>query len=185
MLTLATALFTAALALTGKVLFDLWGRCRERRGLAAALAGEIGAYVDLLDPPATAANYRAMGTLDREKRRACLRAIPTLPTTHPVFDKVADRLGLLPYAEAFGVSRIYNAVTGLRLVLAGMSSEPFLEADDDLQRNRIEFVAAALEREGRFARDLVRRLRCISGQGIWGYASDRDASHGESGRTAP
>ena len=112
MLALTTALFTAALALLGKIGFDLWGRQRDRRGLAGALAGEIGAYLDLLNGDTLSAAYRQIAALDRDLRVGRLRSLPALPTTHPVFDKVAEKLGTLPHAAAYGVSRFYNVVTG-------------------------------------------------------------------------
>ena len=169
MVPLAAALFTAALALFGKVLFDLWSTYRERRGIAGALAGEIRAYVDLLNPAMSSAAYRRLASLDRETRLRCLRAFPALPTNHPAFDKLAEKIGLLPQRAAYGVSRIYNVVTGMRLLLSSMSFQGFLDADDSYQRGRIIFVADSMEREIEAARDLIQELECISRQSLWHF----------------
>ena len=38
----------AALALSGKVAYDAWVRFDQRRGVAGAFVGEIGAYVEII-----------------------------------------------------------------------------------------------------------------------------------------
>jgi hypothetical protein len=88
-------------------------------GIAAALAGEINAYVDLLsakiDGRDAAASYRLAAGLNQDARLVWLRTIPPLPSAHPVFDKVAEKIGQLPHAEAYAISRFYNVITGMRL----------------------------------------------------------------------
>ncbi len=167
MLSLATALFTAALALFGKILFDLWGRHREQSAIAGALVGEIGAYIDLLNPPVTSVNYRAVAGLPRQERLGVIGAFPALPTSHPVFDRLADKIGSLPHGNAEGVSRIYTVVTGVRLTLSSMSSQGFLNASDVIQQGRLSFIADTIEREGPKARDLIASLRRVSEQTFW------------------
>lgn len=172
MFALTTAFIAATLALLGKIGFDVWGRHRERRGIAGALAGEIGAYVDLLNPETTPAAYRAVAALDRNQRLERLRGFPPLPTSHPVFDKVADKIGVLPYQAAYGISRVYNVITGMRLALASMSAAGFLEACDEVQQGRLFFVAEAIEQEGKTARDVVTLLKKVSQQSLWSFIGE-------------
>jgi hypothetical protein len=168
MASLATAFFTAALALFGNIVVSLFGRHRERCSIAAALAGEIGAYIWHLDPSTTVESYRRVATFDHATRRRRLRSMPRrLPDNHPVFDKVADKIGLLPVAEAGDVSSIYNVVTGMRLMITGLSSDEIANADDEVQIASLNFIADGIERNHRPALDLVERLKGLANQSFW------------------
>jgi len=144
---ISAALYTAALALFGKIGFDAWTRSRERRSITAGLAGEIGAYLELLNPQQHGQNLRTWAAADPAIRAAMLKAIPSLPTNHPVFDAVAGKLGHLTPEQAKGVSRIYNVVTGMRLLMAGMSSDAFAALPENLQTFNLEYIAKSIEDE--------------------------------------
>jgi hypothetical protein len=60
-------------------------------------------------------NLRKIKAMSRDDRQASLVAMPTLPSGHPAYDKLADKLGLLPPSITQKVSGFYNAVTSLRL----------------------------------------------------------------------
>jgi hypothetical protein len=160
---IAAALYTAALALVGKVGFDLWTRRRERQSIAAGLAGEIGAYLELLNPQQHGQNLRAMAQADTVTRAAMLKAIPSLPTNHPVFDAVAGKLGQLTPDQAKGVSRIYNVVTGMRLLMIGMSSDAFAALPEVIQISKINYIAKIVEDEEPKARLLIADLMAPHG----------------------
>jgi hypothetical protein len=159
---LATAFFIAALALVGKVLFDEWNRQHERRSIAGGLAGEISAYLSFFERRDAAAAYRKIAALPREDRRRRLAAFPQLPSGHPVFDTVAGKLGMLSAAHAHDVSRIYNIVTGMRLLLTNLSSPKFLDADDEYQKAMLENIAATIDQEVPTARSLVTALEEVA-----------------------
>lgn len=142
---IAWAIFSAALALVGKLGFDMWVRRADRRSMAAALAGEIGGYIRNLKPAETASNLRQIAALSREERQANLAALPVLPTGHPAYDKLADKIGLLPPELTQAVSGFYNAVTGLRLLGNHLSSKPFLEASDKFQMEYISSIAKGID----------------------------------------
>jgi hypothetical protein len=170
MLALTVAFFTAALALAGNILAGLWRQYLERRGIAAALAGEIGAYMKLLNPPTTAKNFRAIAALDEATRRRRLGSMLTkTPEGHPVFDKVAGKIGLLPVAEALDVSAIYNIVSGMRIILSGLSTEKFVAADAEMQIANLNYIADTFEQQHQPAQDLVRRLTGISNEPFWQF----------------
>ena len=159
---LAGAIFTAALALAGKVAFDFWERHRQRSSIAAALAGEIGAYFTLLNPRITATNYRTLASMAYEMRCARLRSMGKLPSGHPVFDKVADKVGLLPTTEAFDVSKTYNIITGLRILVSDLSSDEIVSADSAAQQGRLLVIADILTEHHQPMCDLVTRLKQIA-----------------------
>jgi hypothetical protein len=96
-----------------------------------------------------------------------MRAIPPLPTTHPVFDSASGKLGLLPVGDAQAVSEIYNVVTGLRLFLTAMSNERFHELPDEVQVVKISFMADQIEGQYPAALALVKRLQAVSEQSAW------------------
>ena len=174
MFALAAALFTAALALLGKIVVDVWTRYGERRGIAGALAGEISAYVDFLKPDTMPSAFRDLAAFGREQRLDWFRTYPPLPTSHPVFDKVADKIGILPFRAARGITRTYNFVTGVRLLLSSMSTPGFLEASDVFQQARLTVVANAIEHEGPAARELIDLLHRIARQSFWSYVRGSD-----------
>jgi hypothetical protein len=167
MLPLTTAFLAAALALGGNIIFGLWGRYRDRCGVAAALAGEIGAYVKQLNPPDTVTAYRKLATFDHETRRRRLRSMLKTPDSHPVFDKIADKIGLLPAAEALEVSSIYNVVTGMRIIISSLSGDEIAAADDEVQIAILGKLADAIEQNYLPAQELIERLKRISNQSFW------------------
>jgi hypothetical protein len=89
-----------------------------------------------------------------------------LPDNHPVFDELASKLGMLRHEDAYSISRIYNIVTGLRLLLKGFSLEAFSDLTDEEQITNLHMVAEMVEREDGPARELVRRLREQAEQGV-------------------
>lgn len=156
---LVSALWVAALALTGNLVYAIWNRWQDKRGLAGALAGEIGAYTMLLTPAATANGLRALAVMDEDTRRQRLRMFGTLPDPHPVFDKVADKLALLPGEDAREVSAFYNWVTGMRLMQIRFGSDAFIGQPNNIQVQLLAFIADDLERRMPMWQALEARLR--------------------------
>ena len=139
-----------------------------------ALAGEIRTYVDFLNPPDRRAlapgaspgmwdNMRQIASIkDRATRVISLGALGKLPNTHPVFDKVADKLGYLGTDDATAASRFYNVITGMRLQWANLSSPGFLAASDDHHAATLRVFANMLENEVRAGRALSDRLTALA-----------------------
>jgi hypothetical protein len=100
-------------------------------------------------------------------RRRRLRCMLKTPTGHPVFDKVADKIGLLPASEALDVSSIYNVVTGMRIIISSLSSDEIANADDEVQVAILGKIADTIEQNYPVAQNLVERLKRISDQGFW------------------
>jgi hypothetical protein len=73
----------------------------------------------------------------------------------------------LPAAEALEVSSIYNAVTGVRLLITGLSSPEMADADDEVQLALVAAIADGIERNYLPAQNLVERLKAISRQSLW------------------
>jgi hypothetical protein len=164
---LASAIGVAALALLAKVLYDVWNHWLERRGVASALAGEIGAYITLLKPETMIDALRTIATMARKDRQNLLRSFGELADTHPVFDKIAHKIGLLPPRETLEISAFYNIVTGFRIQMTGLSSERFLEATDGYQVAILKDLAQTLEEQAPKTHELVARLLLIAGETFW------------------
>jgi len=161
------ALLVAALAVVGKVAYDAWVRFDQRRGVAGAFVGEIGAYVEIILEMDLETNLAAWTNLPTEARGVILRALPPLPTGHPVFDKIADKLMLLPPQQSIGISRFYNAVTSMRLLMVNMRSPEFIALDPDMQNVNFRMVAAMVGREFRSARDkLLPALQALADETV-------------------
>jgi hypothetical protein len=169
---LATALFVAALALLGKVSFDAWNRHHERRTIAAALAGEIAAYISPFEREPAAESFRKIAELPTAIRQQRMAGFPVPPSGHPVFDKVAGRIGLLSASHARDVSRFYNAVTAFRIFITNLSSEKFLKADDDYQKAMLQRIAATIETQLPLAQALVKSLEEVSRDRSWNSLLD-------------
>ncbi len=164
--TIAGSIGAASLAVIGKIVSDVhsrWSQHRaDRRAIAAAIAGEIGGYLVALDPETAAPRYRALAALDRASRVRKLAAFPPLPTGHPAYDKLADKVGLLPPHLTREISRIYNVVTGMRLIIMHFRTAEFLAADDDYQQGLIEQVAVAMDVHVPPARTAVKELEAMA-----------------------
>lgn len=169
MTALEAALFTAALALIGKILFDLWNQFEQRRMVASAIAGELAAYMSFYQDGTAADNFRTIANMDPALRAARLRAINPVPTGHPVFDKMSDKIGSLEESDIFGISLIYNVVTGFRLVIMHMSTEAFGQTDAEHQKAVILFAAKAIEDHLPIAQQLIADLRSRSRESFWRY----------------
>jgi len=164
---LAVAFIAAALALVGHIFYDQWKRHHERRAIAGALAGELGAYIELLQPAVSPKHFRTIADprISREARQRGLRSMAPPPNSHPVFDKVADKIGLLDVRDAVEVSEVYNVVTGMRLHIANLSTDAFLAAPDEGHIALLNIIASAIEKyagEGGKAVVLVDRLMAVS-----------------------
>jgi hypothetical protein len=172
---LAGAIGAAAVALLAKVAYDLWNRWREQRGTAAALAGEIGAYIALLRPKETAIVFRQIATFERSPRQKSFRGMARVPSTHPVFDKISEKIGILSVKDAMDISKFYNVITGLRLHINNFSSETFIDAEDAYQIGILIFIASGLEEHIATAGELVDRLRKTANQGFISFVFNIDA----------
>jgi hypothetical protein len=164
---LGNALLVAALALVGKVAYDAWVRFDQRRGVAGAFVGEIGAYVEIILGMNLEANLSAWTNIPAEKRATILKAIAPLPTGHPVFDKIADKLMHLPPQQSIGISRFYNAVTSMRLLMMNMRSTEFIALDPEMQNANFRIVATIVGHEFRSARDkLLPALQALANETV-------------------
>jgi len=70
----ANALLVAALALLGKIAYDAWVRFDQRRGVAGALTGEIGAYVAIILEMDLDATLLAWVNIPAEKREGVFKS---------------------------------------------------------------------------------------------------------------
>jgi len=163
------ALLTAALTVVGKMANDIWAQYRERKAIAAALRGEVGAYLRPFEGTAVDGGLRALAELDRDSRARRLRGLHPLPTGHPGFSKIADKIALLPPAVAVDVSSFYNYVDSMRLMFMNLSSEGFLEAADEIQVALIHQVARGYSNHVPVAQSLLRKLKAISGESFWQF----------------
>lgn len=166
---IVVAVVTAAAAFLTKIGLDIRAEHQARKAVAAALAGELGAYLRLLQPERTVENIRARANIPYDERVIRLRSQPSLPSGHPVFDRIADKIGSLSPEAARGVSEAYNIITSGRLLLTFMSSDKFLEAPDQLQVNHINFMADMFGQEIEGMRRTIALLDRLSRQSFRCY----------------
>ena len=157
------AVVSAGLGFLSKGVLDIWTERKARKVVATAIGGELGAYLELLRPEQTVQNVKTIATLPYEERVARLRGqFSHLPSGHPVFDRVADKIGTLPPNVALKVFAAYNIITSARLLLGSLSSEEFLAQSDDVQVGRIKTLASMFEQEIEGMRETVVSLNKLS-----------------------
>ena len=166
MLAFSVAFAVAAFALFGNIALHLWRRHWDRRGLASAVAGELGAYLDLIQPKQTIENFRKLASADAQDRARVLPSLLKPPQGHPVFDKMADKIGLLHPIDTKAISEIYNVVTGFRILVSSFSTPEFIAAPTNAQNLRFNQAADIIEKYAPRGRALIQRLDTIADESI-------------------
>lgn len=161
---IALAIVTAAIGFIAKLGHDVWAEHQARKAIAAAIGGELSAYIRLLQPEKTIENFKHLAAMDHETRKAVLPGLFNLPTGHPVFDRVADKIGLLAPDAARGISEAYNIITSGRLMVSSFSSNPFINLPDPVQKIRIETLAEMFIGEIEGIRRTITLLESLSRQ---------------------
>ncbi len=141
------AIVTGIAALLGKLIADSWSRHRQTAAVASAIYGEIQSYVHDLRPHVTTAARKALEVFDdADELNARLRGFSQLPFAHPVFNAVADRLGLLPAKLCEEVATFYTVVTGVRGIMATFPTDEFAKTTQEVKRDLLIRVAESTER---------------------------------------
>jgi hypothetical protein len=167
MLALSTALITAALAIWGKILSDRWTLHQQKCGIAAALAGEIDGIMRSRTPTQLGEALLKLADFSHEERNKILQATSKVAGGSPVFEKIADKVGLLPVNEAADVCRIYGYIRGLNLNMDRFTSADFAKIDDRMQMAAIKAAVKNLQENYPLSQDLVARLTVIAKQEFW------------------
>jgi len=168
------AVVTGVIGFLTKIGIDIRAEHQARKAIAAALAGELGAYLRLSQPERTVENVKTFAKIPYDERIVRLRGLPSPPSGHPVFDRVADKIGSLSPEAARGISEAYNIITGARLLLAYMSSDPFLQAPDQVQVILITVMTDMFAQEIEGMRRTVALLDRLSRQSFRCYLMDCD-----------
>jgi hypothetical protein len=171
------AVVTGVIGFLAKIVLDIRTEHQARKAVAAALAGELGAYLRLSQPERTAENIKAIAKIPYEERVVRMRGLFSLPSSHPVFDQVADKIGVLSPQAARGISEAYNIITCARLFLTALCSDTFLQAPDQVQVSRITVMADVFAQEIEGMRRTVTLLDRLSRQSFCCYlmACDSDS----------
>jgi hypothetical protein len=163
------AVVTGVIGFLTKIGLDIRSEHQARKAVAAALAGELGAYLRLSQPERTAETIKALAKIPYDERVVLLRGLFSLPSGHPVFDRVADKIGGLSPDAARGISEAYNIITCVRLLLVSMSSDTFLQAPDQVQVTRITVMADMFAQEIEGIRRTIALLDRLSRQSFRCY----------------
>ncbi|HEY0182943.1 MAG TPA: hypothetical protein VGC09_09065, partial [Rhodopila sp.] len=122
-------------------------RHRQTAAVASAIYGEIQSYVHDLRPHVTTAAHKALEVFDdTDELNARLRGFSQLPFAHPVFNAVADRVGLLPAKLCEEVATFYTVVTGVRGIMATFPTDEFAKTTREVKRDLLIRVAESTER---------------------------------------
>src|SRR5206468_3840947 len=133
MVAIIVAVLTACGAFLIGLLIEDYKRYRDTQALAAALRSEIRVLLQLVEELKIEENYRGMRDIMQSGRE--LPVFPTDGLTFPItiYEKCADRVGILGEQEADGVVRFYNFLNGFRTALRlGLSAPSRKQRIDSL-----------------------------------------------------
>jgi hypothetical protein len=118
----------------------------QRRAIAGALLGEMEAYIKLLGIESSRKNFIDLAShADDKDLLLRLASFPKLPTGHPVFDRCADQLGVLPGDLPREISKLYNIVTSFRAMMSHLSDPGVLMAPIEIPRKLLQQLVMALD----------------------------------------
>lgn len=169
---IVVAIITGVIGFLTKIYLDIRTEHQARKAVAAAISGELSAYLRLSRPEESIKNIRGLAELRYEERCLHLRGLFSLPSVHPVFDRVADQIGSLAPEAARGISEAYNIITSARLLLMSMSSEPFVQLPDQTQIARINVMTDMFAQEIEGMRKTVFLLDRLSRQKFHCYLTN-------------
>jgi hypothetical protein len=156
---IVAAIVAGLIGFAAKIGNDIRTEHEARKAIAAAIAGELGAYLRLSDPAQTAENIMFLATIPYVERAIILQSVfSNLPSGHPVFDRIADRIGTLSPQAAHGISEAYNIITSMRLHMTHLASENFGKAPDDSQKVWLKTLPARYLKEISGMQDTVALL---------------------------
>jgi hypothetical protein len=159
---ISSAFAVAALALVGNIVFEVWKRSWDKRGAAGAIAGELGGMLENLRPHILLPHLRNLAVAPVPQVRPVLPLFGPLPSNFPVFDRVAEKISLFSSRDAREISRIYNIVAGMRLILTNLGSDRMNTVPDQGIPAMFTEIANTLDREIPVAQALIDRLTRMS-----------------------
>lgn len=140
----ATAgLVSASVTIAAGFLLEDYKRHRDRQATAMAFMGEIRTLVDLAHKLDLAGRAKMLSDQLRplEDLPPGFGTPEILKITNPVFDKAADKIGVLPDDIPLLVSEFYNWISGLRIgFFSAVASGP---ASVQSRVAQLDFVAAS------------------------------------------
>jgi hypothetical protein len=164
---LLSALVGAATAVLAGIPLEHYKRHRDRRGTAAVIAGEIAALLHVTERGNTIENFRTIQKALEAGKDVPIPEVYTVePTYGPIFEKLIDKLGLLPVDVAERVVQFYGYLIGIRAVLKNLFSGAWDEMPDP-KRTKAGQIAVGLALwadASAVARPLIDELRTIAAE---------------------
>jgi len=151
---------TLVVALLNSIAAEVFRRNRDRKVIAAAIAGELASY-ELALPLIRDVLQAAINALDMNNREIIIFR-PFEKPKDVVFEKVIEKLGLLGPKLVEDSVYVYGNLNGFR-VSFGLISMHFEEMSDSELRERSIACLAALNRAAERGTPLIEKLRCIAG----------------------
>ena len=142
---IALAVVTGVIGLLTKIGIDIRTEHLARKAVAAALAGELGASAAITSGT-DSRNIKALAQTPYDERVVRLRGLVSLPSGHPVFDRVAEQNGGLSRSRARDIRSIQHHHLRAAATVS-MSSDTFLQAPDPEQATRITVMADMFAQE--------------------------------------
>ena len=112
--TASVALLGASLAILSSYALESYKRHRDMQGIAGAIHGEISAIVRMTKESNIVENLSIIKYNVNSTNPKLNGMSSAIPNYHPVYDKIADKIGVLPADIPEKVSMFYNYLFGFR-----------------------------------------------------------------------
>ena len=147
-------------AFLNSIVAEVFRRNRDRKALAAAIAGELASYEPAL-PLIRQILHATISALDT-KTRDLVSFRPFEKPKDVVFEKAVEKLGLLGPKLVEDIVYVYGNLNGFRVAF-GLISMHFKEMSDVELRARSLSCLEAVNRAAERGVPLVTALKCIAG----------------------
>ncbi|QBB69213.1 hypothetical protein ELE36_01815 [Pseudolysobacter antarcticus] len=147
-------------AFLNSILAEVFRRYRDRKSLAAAIAGELASYEPAL-PIIQQILRTTIQTIEAEARNTVVFRPFEKPKDF-VFEKAVERLGLLGPKLAEDVVYVYSNLNAFR-VSFGLISTHFIEMSDAEAHARCVACLDAVERTAQRGKPLIAALKNLAG----------------------
>jgi hypothetical protein len=171
------ALIGGGAAIGGQLVSESYKRYRDRRGTAAAIAGEVSAITKRAAMGKTAEVFENLLRMAQRGEKV------TFPNLHrdpmafdPVYEKHLDKIGLLDPDVVMSAAAFYNYLQGLRVFQASIA-DGTIPAAPNVMKEMIDIWNAAAEEGNRLLSDLqviaaepyVRPLRLLKSRTLTNF----------------
>lgn len=161
-----SAIIGAGAALTTAVIsgygLENYRRHKDRQGIASALYGEISALINITEENKIIEILSNLVVAIEKNKNFKMKSMSTpISNANPVFDKVADKIGLFPDNIPEYIARFYNGLMGYRKTFSELYMGSY-DNDHDRKLMAIQAVVKIAKEGERISEILLPKLLIVA-----------------------